>query len=221
MIGALCVRAPLTVLPTLQSLAELITATLLDRMLFDERKRDLLANEDQLARQQQILDQIHDSVISMDLSGYITGWNKGAEQQFGYSAGEAIGKNILFLYADEEEDVLFHEAFLEHGGREMVVKRRKKSGEVFWASLSLSLSRDARGNPSAILGYLVDITERLKSEDAIAAAGGDLRIQRRRHHRHRCVETHHFGEPLLHQDHRLRGTRGHREVSIDTEIRAA
>ncbi|MFZ2524048.1 MAG: EAL domain-containing protein, partial [Candidatus Ferrigenium altingense] len=116
------------------------------------------------------LDQIHDSVIAMDLSGYITGWNKGAEQQFGYTAEEAIGKNILFLYADEDEDALFHEAFLEHGGREMVVKRRKKSGEIFWASLSLSLSRDARGNPTAILGYLVDITERLNAE-------AELRLQ--------------------------------------------
>lgn len=169
-VGVLCVRAPLAALPALQALAELIAATLLDRLQFDERKRGLLDSEDKLARQQQMLDQINDSVIAMDLSGYITGWNKGAEQQFGYTAEEAIGKNILFLYADEDEDALFHEAFLEHGGREMVVKRRKKSGEIFWASLSLSLSHDARGNPTAILGYLVDITERLKAE-------AELRLQ--------------------------------------------
>lgn len=169
-VGALCVRAPLAALPALQALAGLIAATLLDRLQFDERKRGLLDSEDKLARQQQMLDQIHDSVIAMDLSGYITGWNKGAEQQFGYTAEEAIGKNILFLYADEDEDTLFHEAFLEHGGREMVVKRRKKSGEIFWASLNLSLSHDTRGNPTAILGYLVDITERLKAE-------AELRLQ--------------------------------------------
>jgi len=168
-IGALCVRAPLTALPAMQSLAGLIASTLLDRLQFDERKRSLLDSETELARQQQILDQVHDSIIAMDLSGYITGWNKGAEQQFGYTAEEAIGKNILFLYADEDEDddALFHEAFLEHGSREMVVKRRKKSGEVFWASLSLSLSRDEQGNPSAILGYLVDITERLQAEEEL------------------------------------------------------
>ncbi|MFZ2525566.1 MAG: PAS domain S-box protein, partial [Candidatus Ferrigenium altingense] len=95
-VGVLCVRAPLAALPALQTLAGLIAATLLDRLQFDERKRGLLDSEDKLARQQQILDQIHDSVIAMDLSGYITGWNKGAEQQFGYTAEEAIGKNILF-----------------------------------------------------------------------------------------------------------------------------
>ncbi|OGS99605.1 MAG: hypothetical protein A3F73_00290 [Gallionellales bacterium RIFCSPLOWO2_12_FULL_59_22] len=170
--GVLCVRAPLDVQPTLQALAELTSITLLNRLELDERKRDLLASEDTLARQQQILDQIHNSVISMDLNGYITGWNKGAEQQFGYSADEAIGKNILFLYAgeDDDENALFHEDFLEHGRQEMVVRRRKKSGEVFWASLSLSLSYDAQGNPTAILGYLMDITERLQAE-------AELRLQ--------------------------------------------
>ncbi len=166
--GALYVQAPLTAMPVVQSLAGLIAEILLDRLQLDERKHELLDSEDKLIRQQQILDQIHDSVIAMDLNGYITGWNKGAEQQFGYTADEAIGKNILFLYADEdEEDALFHEDFLDRGGREMVVKRRKKSGEVFWASLTLSLSCDARGNPTAILGYLVDITGRLKAEEEL------------------------------------------------------
>jgi PAS domain S-box-containing protein len=42
----------------------------------------------------------------MDRMGYITSWNQGAEQLFGYSALEAIGRNILFLYADEEQDTI-------------------------------------------------------------------------------------------------------------------
>lgn len=165
--GMLGIRAPLGCMPTLQAAARLVAETLNDRLLYDERKRALHASEEELARQQQILDQIHDSVIVMDLGGYITGWNKGAEQQFGYTAEEAVGRNILFLYADEEDDSHFFETFLDHGGREMVVKRRKKSGEVFWASLSLSLSRDAAGNPVAIYGYLVDITERLEAEEKL------------------------------------------------------
>jgi len=167
-IGQLYALAPLAAVPAFKALSALIAQTLLDRLRYDERMQTLVASEGLLIQQQQILDQINDSVISMDLSGYIIGWNKGAELQFGYSAEEAVGKNILFLYADEEEaDSLFHEAFLEHGGREMVVKRRKKSGEVFWASLSLSLSHDALGNPTAILGYLVDITERLRAEEEL------------------------------------------------------
>ncbi|MDP2107660.1 MAG: PAS domain S-box protein, partial [Rhodocyclaceae bacterium] len=52
--------------------------------------------------QAQILDQINESVITMDLDGYITGWNRGAERLFGYSRDEAVGQHILFLYADPD-----------------------------------------------------------------------------------------------------------------------
>ncbi len=120
-----------------------------------------------LAAQAQILDQIHESVIAMDLEGFITGWNKGAEQLFGYSSTEAIGKHILFLYADPDADddsEGFQDAFLERGGRELEVRRRRKSGEIFWASLQLSLIRDELGQPSGMIGYLSDITARVEAE---------------------------------------------------------
>ena len=123
-----------------------------------------------LESQAQILDQVHESVIAMDLGGFITGWNKGAEQLFGYSDEEALGKHILFLYADPDADddsEGFHDAFLQHGGRELEVRRRRKSGEIFWASLQLSLLRDAQGNPSGLIGYLSDITERIEAEKSM------------------------------------------------------
>lgn len=117
--------------------------------------------------QAQILDQIHESVITMDLAGYITGWNRGAEQLFGYSREEAVGRHILFLYADpdaEDDSEGFHDTFLEQGGREMEVRRRRKSGEIFWASLQLSLLKDDSGQPSGLIGYLSDITARIEAE---------------------------------------------------------
>ncbi len=120
-----------------------------------------------LASQVRILDQIHESVITMDLGGYITGWNRSAEALFGYSAAEAIGRHILFLYADPDSDddsEGFRDAFLEEGGRELEVRRRRKSGETFWASLQLSLSRDETGEPVGLVGYLSDITSRIEAE---------------------------------------------------------
>lgn len=153
----------------LQGMADLLADTLGHRLDFESRQRELRQSEEQLQQQHQIIDHIHDSVIAMDLGGYITNWNKGAEALFGYTAEEAIGKNILFLYADEnEEDSLLHEMFLgQQSSREIVVKRRKKSGEVFWASLSLSLFTDRDGNPEGLIGYLLDITERLKSDEQL------------------------------------------------------
>ena len=120
------------------------------------------------SEQTQILDRINESIIAMDLDGYVTSWNHGAERLFGYTAAEVVGRHILFLYADpEDDDPSFQDVFLEHGGREMEVRRRRKSGEVFWASLQLSLVRDAAGDPTAIIGYLTDITERIESQETL------------------------------------------------------
>jgi len=121
--------------------------------------------EAQLAHQSQILDQIHESVLTMDQMGYITSWNRGAEELFGYTALEAIGRNILFLYADEDEG--FEDTFAEQGGRMMEVRRRKKCGEVFWASLSLSPLRDLAERPIGLIAYLTDITERKQAEEQL------------------------------------------------------
>jgi diguanylate cyclase (GGDEF)-like protein/PAS domain S-box-containing protein len=121
--------------------------------------------EARLQHQTQILDQIHESVLTMDLNGFITSWNKGAERLFGYSAVEAVGRNIIFLYDDEDET--FDDAFLEQGGRLMEVRRKKKNGEVFWASLSLSPLCDMEDRSIGMIAYLTDITERKLAEERI------------------------------------------------------
>ncbi|GBG12896.1 diguanylate cyclase [Novimethylophilus kurashikiensis] len=154
----------------LESLAACIAPALEARLTLTRRERELDGMTVQLQRQAQILDRIEDSVITMDLMGYITGWNGGAERLFGYSANEAIGQNILFLYVDEDEADPFDDPLLS-GDREMVVQRRKKSGEVFWASVTLSLARDQDGNPAGLVGYVRDITERLKKEESLRLFG--------------------------------------------------
>jgi len=149
----------------LASLA-MLTAALLQTHSLAQRSTHAYAQmEAQLAHQSQILDQIHESVLTMDQMGYITSWNKGAERLFGYSALEAVGRNILFLYADEAEG--FRDVFAEQGGRMMEVRRRKKSGEVFWASLSLSPLCDAQARPIGMIAYLTDITERKQAEERL------------------------------------------------------
>jgi diguanylate cyclase (GGDEF)-like protein/PAS domain S-box-containing protein len=127
------------------------------------------AAEEKLRHQAQILDQIHDSVITMDPFGFITGWNKGAERLFGYKAEEVNGRNILFLYADEAKGSILPDEFLHRGGHDMEVRRRKKSGETFWASLSLSRSVDASGRVIGLTGFLTDISERKHAEERIHA----------------------------------------------------
>jgi diguanylate cyclase (GGDEF)-like protein/PAS domain S-box-containing protein len=143
-----------------------LTATLLQVHTLAQRTTHAYAQiEAELAHQSQILDQIHESVLTTDRMGYITSWNRGAEELFGYSTLEAVGRHILFLYADQDEDV--PDVFAENGGRMMEVRRRKKSGEVFWASLSLTPLRDLEERPVGLIAYLTDITERKQAEERL------------------------------------------------------
>ena len=57
--------------------------------------------------QTQVIDQIHDAVVSTDLEGKVTSWNLGAERIFGYTAAQAIGQSIAMVYSQDQLDVLF------------------------------------------------------------------------------------------------------------------
>jgi diguanylate cyclase (GGDEF)-like protein/PAS domain S-box-containing protein len=149
----------------LAGLASLAASVLQVHSLAQRSTHAYVQVEAQLQHQAQILDHIHESVLTMDMNGFIISWNKGAERLFGYSALEAVGRNILFLYDDE--DMSFADAFVEQGGRLMEVRRKKKNGDVFWASLSLSPLCDLNERPIGLIAYLTDITERKMAEERI------------------------------------------------------
>ncbi len=112
-------------------------------------------------QQARIIDQIHDSVVSTDLDAIVTSWNKGAERLFGYTAKEAIGKHIAFVYPEEERIRLRDNVIkplLEKGKQETEVKTRRKNGELFYVHLSLSLLHDEAGVIRGMIGYAMDIT---------------------------------------------------------------
>jgi PAS domain-containing protein len=83
----------------------------LDRLLIEVargRKREIAA-----AHLAAIVESSVDAIVTKDLEGTITSWNRGAERVFGYSAEEAIGKPVTILMPPErvdEEPEIFGEA---------------------------------------------------------------------------------------------------------------
>ncbi len=122
------------------------------------------------AQQTQMIEQIHDSVISTDLDGIITSWNLGSKILSGYSADEVMGRHISMFYRDE--DLPLYEKSIKilmrtgeyHADTYFV----KKSEDVIYTSLSLSLFRDEKDEPVGMISYAQDITERKRAEDALA-----------------------------------------------------
>jgi PAS domain S-box-containing protein len=143
-----------------------------------ERKRF----EEVLRERAQILDQMHDSVVWTDMEGRITGWNKGSQRLFGYSAEEVMGNPVSILHPPGEEFVRTKmiEPLTRLGSRELEVKLRRKSGEDIYAHLSLSLVKNTEGIATGTVGYALDITERKRIEEELRKSHAELEMRVRR-----------------------------------------
>jgi diguanylate cyclase (GGDEF)-like protein/PAS domain S-box-containing protein len=121
-------------------------------------------------QQTQIINQIHDSVVSTDLDGNITSWNHASEVILGYSAQEMIGKHITYIYPEEDYDALDRNIKLlkKHGFRDSEAKVITKNGEIIYIDLSLSLLKDEDNYPIGMIGYSKDITKRKQIQNDLA-----------------------------------------------------
>jgi len=117
-----------------------------------------------------IVDCSDDAIISKNLDGIITSWNKSAERLFGYSSAEAIGQNITIIIPEDrrgEEATILDR--LRQGKRvdHFETVRVTKSGEPLHISLSISPIRDARGRIIGASKVARDITERKEAAEAL------------------------------------------------------
>jgi PAS domain S-box-containing protein len=87
-----------------------------------------------------------DAILTKTLDGTLTSWNRGAEHLFGYSAQEAIGKNVRMLIPAEREDeepkIISKIRSGEHVDHYDTVRRRK-DGTLIHVSLSVSPLKNA------------------------------------------------------------------------------
>src|SRR4029078_1036756 len=80
-----------------------------------------------------IVESSDDAIVSKDLNGIITSWNRGAEDLFGYTHAEVVGQSIpILIPADrlaEEDMVLGH---IRRGERieHFDTIRRRKDGTL-------------------------------------------------------------------------------------------
>ena len=122
---------------------------------------------------QALLDAAVDAIIVIDSGGQIEKFNQAAEQMFGFSAAEIIGKNIALLMPEPDRSA--HDAYLRRYsltgeariigiGRDVQAQRR--DGTVFPASLAVG--RVAGTDPARFVGFIRDISARVAAERTAA-----------------------------------------------------
>jgi len=134
-----------------------------------ERKRA----EEQIQFQASLLDQVRNAVVATDLDGGIIYWNRFAEVLSGWSAEEALSRNIMGTIVPEDRADMVGVVMAEiqkNGYSERELNVRRKDGSVFLAHHIFSMIRDMHGRNIGILGVIVDITERKQVEREIVSA---------------------------------------------------
>jgi diguanylate cyclase (GGDEF)-like protein/PAS domain S-box-containing protein len=134
-----------------------------------ERKRA----ESQILFQGNLLASVEQAVIATDLDGIITYWNPFAEKIYGWSAAEAVGRNIVDITPSdatrEQAEQIMKQLKAGHSwsGEFMV---RHRDGATFPMHVTDSPIRDENGRLIGIVGISTDIRERKKAERELQLA---------------------------------------------------
>jgi PAS domain S-box-containing protein len=127
-----------------------------------------MGREDSSALFRSILEQMADAVIYADPSGAIGLWNTAAAALFGYSAAEALGRN-LDLIIPEHLRAAHWRAFaaamaggvLRLEGRPTVTRANHQSGRKLYVELAFALVKDAAGVARGAVAVARDATARV------------------------------------------------------------
>ncbi len=126
--------------------------------------------------QANLLDQTHDAIFVRNMNDVITYWNRGAQELYGWTAEDAIGKSsneVLSTIFPTPLDEIRSE-LLRTGRWEGELRYRKADETDVIAASRWALQRDSREQPVAILETNNDITERKRREDEIRRLNAEL-----------------------------------------------
>ncbi len=137
--------------------AELIEANKKLLAEIEERKRA----EEKIREQAKLLDNAQEAIGVRDLEHNLIYWNKGAQDLYGWTAEEAIGRNADgFLYKEEPPQLIEAKRLvLEKGEWSGELTQVTKAGREVIVESHWTLIYDSKGKPKSILIVNTDVTE--------------------------------------------------------------
>lgn len=120
-----------------------------------------------------IVESSRDSILSIDLGGTITSWNKGAQRLLGYAPVEVIGRSTKMLLPPErqdEESIILSRLKSGQNVESFETVRMAKDGRRVAVSVTMSPLKDGDGRIIGASKIFRDITERKALEEQLRQA---------------------------------------------------
>lgn len=122
-----------------------------------------------IAEQAEILDQAHDAIIVRGMDHVVQYWNRGAEKVYGWTAAEAVGRDVRELaFGGSEAYAEAMRQLLREGSAAGEVSVRRKDGQRIWVHATWTLLRGDGERPDRVLAICTDVSLRRKIADALA-----------------------------------------------------
>lgn len=140
---------------------------------FDITER--VAAERAVEFQARLLGSVRDAVVVTSPDGLITYWNMGAQEMFGYSAEEMVGRPATALLASTEDEVKrIWETVLTGPTEDFDWRARRRDGGDLWLNARISPLLDEDGAVWAYLAVAKDVTGRKSAELDLARLGAAI-----------------------------------------------
>jgi PAS domain S-box-containing protein len=128
--------------------------------------------EERIRQQASLLDKAQDAILVCDLKYQIIYWNKGAEEIYGWSIAEVLGKDICDVLCAGDKTLLnkAQAAFAAKDDWKTETRHETKGGKTVISESRWTLVRNERDQPDYILIINTDITEQKKTEEHLFRA---------------------------------------------------
>jgi PAS domain S-box-containing protein len=133
--------------------------------------------EEDRGRLAAIVESSDDAIIGKSLDGTITSWNRGAQQLYGYTADEAVGRSISMLVPpDHPDEVPFILEQIRRGEKvdHYQTVRMSREGRLIDVSLTVSPIRNAAGQVIGASSVARDISEQKRILAALEETNAEL-----------------------------------------------
>jgi PAS domain S-box-containing protein len=162
----------------------------------DERRRRAEETDSRLAA---IVESSLDAIVGKDLNGTVLSWNRSAEQLFGYSAAEMVGRSISLLIPPERQHEESQILGRIRGGQRVEAfetVRLRKDGQPIEVSVTISPVRDRTGRVIGASKIARNISRYKQAERALQKQAEELARSNRDLEQFAYAASHDLQEPL-------------------------